>query len=135
MILTKSEHDALLIIKRSKNQSSMLGNRNFPGVNMIHNSCGKSLERKGVVHLKLGGDGNVFAHLNENITKHEFKIGDIAQILGTHSKATIIDITEDEDGGKKLKIDCGRNGVWDCDESNLVDPLKVNDWMFRNQKA
>lgn len=135
MILTKSEHEALLIIKRSKNQSSMLGNRNFSGMNMIHNSCGKSLERKGIVHLKLGGDGNVFAHLNSNIVRYEFKVNDVVQILGTHSKARIVDIQVDGHGYKTFTIDCGKHGTRICTEDNLVDPLAVNDWMFRNQKT
>lgn len=102
---------------------------------MIHNSCGKSLERKGVVHLKLGGDGNVFAHLNSNIVRYEFKVNDVAQILGTHSKARIVDIQVDGYGYKTFTIDCGKHGTHICTEDNLVDPLAVNDWMFRNQKA
>lgn len=65
MILTEAEHKALLIIKRSKNQSSMLGNKNSKSANMIHNSCGQSLSEKGIVTLSLGGDGNLFARLND----------------------------------------------------------------------
>lgn len=126
MILTKSEHIALLIIKRNK-KSSMLGYSNREEVNMIHNSCGRSLERKGLVKLRLAGDGNVFAFLNEGIEKCEFKVGDVVQLLGTRSKATILSIDGDE-----YTIDCGRRGQHKVPRTSLIDPLATNDWMYRN---
>lgn len=126
MILTKSEHEALIIMKRNKN-SSMLGNRNWEAVNMIHNSCGRSLERKGVVTLRLAGDGSVFAFLNEGIEKCEFKVGDVVQLLGTNSKATILSID-----GEEYTIDCGRHGQHKVTRMSLIDPLATNDWIFRH---
>ena len=107
--MTQPQEEALNIIRKSKSQSSMLGNRNWDAMNMIHNSCGMALERAGFVTLKLGGDGNLFAHLNNDPDqKYEFEYLDReqnCQCLGTFEKVpTFPTIPEEKWIGRRMIV-------------------------------
>ena len=60
----------------------------------------------------------------------QFKVGDVVQLLGTNSKATIIAINGDE-----YTIDCGkRHGQHKVTRMSLRDPVLINDWILRHLK-
>jgi hypothetical protein len=129
MILTQAENKALLILKDSPVQASKLSNKNNLYENTIPHSCGRSLEKKGLVAC-VNGWAILVPRL---LWRTAWQVGDKVQFSGSNNYGTVKGsyINELEEEVFTVWSNILKKEV-DCTRSNLVDHLALNEWTFKH---